>query len=72
MAWDDDLSDDVRGYFDGLDPTSPRPGMNRSFIYRHCWQVGRREFTGRHWTADKARRLADIAKDRDSRQMTGY
>lgn len=65
MSWTDSLPQDLQGYFDGRDLDTPRPGLNRSSLYRHCWQVGRREKLGRNWPADKARRLAKVAEARD-------
>ena len=57
--------DATEGYRDGRDPDSPRPSDNRSALYRHCWEVGRREIKGCHWTAEEARRRARWAEATD-------
>lgn len=61
------LSDDVQGYLDGRDPDSPEPSQNRSAIYRHCFEVGRREAEGRHWLAPVARARAKDAREEDAK-----
>ena len=62
-----ELSDDVSGYFDGRDLTTPSPTLNRSFIYRHCWLIGRREKLGKPIIAWRARIIAERAIERDEK-----
>ena len=35
------------GYFDGRDPDSPEPSINRSASYRHGFQMGRDDLSRR-------------------------
>ena len=60
------MNDFAEGYRDGRDPNSPCPGENRSFAYRHSFEVARRERDGTHWSADEARRRAAIAESKDA------
>lgn len=61
------MDEAAQGYLDGRDPDSPPPSDNRSHVYRHCWEVGRREVEGRHLRASHARELAAKAQQRDHR-----
>lgn len=61
--------DAVEGYLDGRDLDAPWPGDNRSHIYRHCFEVGRREAVGEHWTAPEARIRARVAEIKDASLM---
>lgn len=56
-----DLPDNLQGYRDGRDLDTPWPSDNRSAVYRHCFEVGRREKEGRHWPAEVARQRAAAA-----------
>tara|TARA_R110000751_G_scaffold307812_1_gene431798 strand:+ start:1947 stop:2171 length:225 start_codon:yes stop_codon:yes gene_type:complete len=56
-----DNDDHIQGYFDGRDLGTPWPSGNRSHVYRHCFEVGRREKMGCHWPAEVARQRAAAA-----------
>ena len=51
-----------QGYVDGGDPSAPEPGENRSHLYRHSFEVARRERAGKHWPAHVAREKAEAAR----------
>jgi len=51
--------DFMAGYMDGLDPDAPAPSENRTEEYRHSFDVGRREITGRVLSAQAYRDRAD-------------
>jgi hypothetical protein len=53
-----DLPDEVQAALDANDPMTPWPSGNRSAVYRHCFEVRRREMAGSHWSAAEARTKA--------------
>lgn len=63
---DDDES--LAGYRDGLNLSTPQPGLNRSAVYRHCFMVGRADREGKpaFGSAENARRLCEIAEANDA------
>ena len=63
------MPDEVQAAIDASNPATPWPGENRSAVYRHCFQVRRREMAGNHWTAAEARRRAAIAYEADGRPV---
>ena len=57
--------DYIEGYMDGRDPNSPEPSDNRSECYKHSFDIGRREGTGKHLKYDAAIKRAELAKAKD-------
>ena len=64
-----ELPDEIAGYQDGRDLSAPWPSDNRSAVYRHCFEVGRREAEGRHQPAEVARQRAANAYAADGRPI---
>lgn len=64
-----DMSEEVQASIDASDPAAPWPGENRSAVYRHCFEVRRREMEGRHWSAPEARKRAAAAYVADGRPV---
>ena len=56
---------EIEAYLDACNPLTPEPGANRSHVYRHCFEVRRREMAGNHWTAMEARARAIKAYEAD-------
>lgn len=64
-----EMPDELQAYLDASDPKTPWPGQNRSAVYRHCFEVRRREMEGRHWSAQEARDRAARAYKADMRPV---
>jgi len=58
----------VEGYSDGFDLNNPEPSANRSHSYRHGFAVGRadRNREPAFGSAENARRLAEVAEQKDA------
>lgn len=59
------MDDVTQGYIDGGNPTNPWPGNNTSAMYRHGFEVRRREMQSLHWNVEEAKRRADLAEKVD-------
>ncbi len=66
-----EMPEELQAHFDASDPEAPFPGENRGAVYRHCFEVRRREMAGIHWTAAEARRRARLAYEADMRPYPG-
>ena len=55
----------LEGYMDGLKPDTPEPSENRSFRYRHSFEVGRAERDGKPIPAAISRERAAEAEAKD-------
>lgn len=64
-----EMPEEIAAWLDASDVGTPWPGTNRSAVYRHCFEVRRREKEGRHWSADEARRRAALAYQADMRPV---
>lgn len=64
-----EMPEEVEAFLDASDAAAPWPGENRSAVYRHCFEVRRREMDGRPWRADEARARAALAYEADMRPV---